>query len=90
MCLSPTIGKQKVATLIYSGLTHNIISKWVVNHLKLLVVPTELFQVKVANNKLMRCQGRFTGVLITFQGILFHLTLSILPLTNLDLVFGVQ
>ena len=79
-----------MAVLIDSGSTHNFISEKVANLLQLLVVPTRPFNVKVANENPLKCQGRFEQVSILLQGIPFSLTLYSLPLIGLDLVLGIQ
>jgi len=58
--------------------------------LQLLVVPTEPFNVKVANGGPLKCQGRFENVQVLLQGIPFTLTLYSLPLIGLDMVLGVH
>ena len=84
------IGHYEVVVLIDSGSTHNFISEKVANLLQLPVVPTEPFNVKVANGGPLRCQGRFEDVRVLLQGIPFVLTLYALPLSGLDLVLGVH
>ena len=79
-----------MVVLIDSGSTHNFISKKVANLLQLLVVSTRPFNVKVANGNPLKCQERFEHVLVILQGIPFSLTLYSLPLTELDLVLGIQ
>ncbi|KAF5468387.1 hypothetical protein F2P56_012540 [Juglans regia] len=58
--------------------------------LKLPVVPTEAFSVRVANGEKLKCRGRYDQVQVELQGTEFYLTLFSLPLTGLDLVLGVQ
>ncbi|RVW13613.1 Transposon Ty3-I Gag-Pol polyprotein [Vitis vinifera] len=58
--------------------------------LKLPVIPTETFPVRVANGERLTCQGRYDKVRIELQGTEFYLTLFSLPLSGLDLVLGVQ
>jgi len=86
------IGPYEVAVLndSDSGSTYNFISEKVANFLQLLVVPTRPFNVKVANENPLKCQGRFEQVSILLQGIPFSLTLYSLPLIGLDLVLGIQ
>ncbi|XP_020241395.1 uncharacterized protein LOC109819859 [Asparagus officinalis] len=84
------IGPCEVVVLIDSGSTHNFISKKMANLLQLPVLPTEPFNVKVANGEPLKCQGRFENVPIMLQGIPFVLTLYALPLIGLDLVLGVH
>ena len=55
------------------------------------MVPTEPFNVKVANGDPLKCQGRFENVSVLLQGIPFTLsTLYSLPLIGLDMVLGVH
>ncbi|KAL6312286.1 hypothetical protein AAG906_017119 [Vitis piasezkii] len=51
------IGAHDVVVLIDSGSTHNFISECMANLLRLPVVPTESFTVRVANGENLRCQG---------------------------------
>lgn len=90
MRVDATIRSERIVILIDSDSTHNFISERVASLLKLLVFPTQAFSIKVANGNPMRCHGRFENVSVNIQGILFHLTLFALPLTDLDLVLGVQ
>lgn len=84
------IGQCEMIVLIDSGSTHNFISERIANILKLPVIPTEPFTVKVANGRTLQCQGRFENVQVILQGIPFSLTLYALPLLGLDLVLGVH
>ena len=84
------IGPYEVVVLIDSGSTHNFINKKMANMLQLPVLPTEPFNVKVANGEPLKCQVRFENVPIMLQGIPFVLTLYALPLMGLDLVLGVH
>ena len=84
------IGAHDVVVLIDSGSTHNFISERMANLLRLPMVPTESFTVRVANGENLRCQGRFEEVQINLQGTIFSLTLYSLPLTGLDIVLGIQ
>ena len=90
MRIAARIGAHDVVVLIDSGSTHNFISECMANLLRLLVVPTESFTVRVANGENLRCQGRFEEVQINLQGIIFSLTLYSLPLIGLDIVLGIQ
>lgn len=84
------IGHYEVVVPIDNGSTHNFVSEKVANLLKLPVVPTGPFNVKVANENPLKCQGRFEHVQVVLQGIPFSFTLYSLPLTGLDLALGVQ
>jgi hypothetical protein len=56
------IGPYEMIVLIDSGSTHNFISEKVANMLQLPVVPTDSFNVRVANGGPLKCQGRFENV----------------------------
>jgi len=90
MRIAARIGSYDVITLIDSGSTHNFISERLANGMRLSVVPTTTFTVRVANGKKLRCQGRFEEVGVDLQGTHFSLSLYSLPLTRLDLVLGIQ
>ncbi|KAA8524548.1 hypothetical protein F0562_010971 [Nyssa sinensis] len=90
MRLAARIGFHDVIVLIDSGSTHNFISERMANLLRLPVVPTEAFTVRVASGTNLRCQGRFEDVKVDLQGTIFSLTLYSLPLTGLDVVLGIQ
>lgn len=85
-----TIQRQNLVALIDSESTHNFINDRIVGRLRLTVIPTQPFIMKVANDKPLNCRGRFEDVPITIQAIVFTLTLYSLPLMGLDLVLGVQ
>lgn len=89
MRVTAKIGHHEVVVLIDSGSTHNFISEKVAYLLHLPVIPTESFTVRVANGNRLQCQGRYEQVHVILQGIPFFLTLYSLPLTGLDLVFGI-
>jgi hypothetical protein len=84
------IGPYEIVVLIDSGSTHNFISEKVASLLQLPVIPTDSFNVRVANGRPLQCQGRFENVHISLQGIPFILTLYALPLVGLDVVLGVH
>ena len=60
--IAARIGAYDVVVLINSGSTHNFINERMANLLRLPVVPTESFMVRVANGENLRCQGRFEEV----------------------------
>ncbi|KAA8519438.1 hypothetical protein F0562_013687 [Nyssa sinensis] len=90
MRMTATMGSLEVVVLIDSGSTHNFISDCLASMLRLPVVPTEIFNVRVANGERLKCQGRFDKVMVNLQGIEFYLTLFSLSLSGLDLVLGIQ
>jgi len=90
MRITTRIGSNDVIALIESGSTHNFISERLANALRILVVPTTTFTVRVANGEKLKCQGRSEEVGVDLQGTHFSLTLYSLPLTGLDLVLGIQ
>ena len=90
MRITAKICARDVIVLIDSGSTHNSISERMANLLRLPVVPTQPFTVRVANGENLKCQGRFEEVQIDLHGTIFSLTLYSLPLTGLDVVLGIQ
>ncbi|KAJ0014799.1 hypothetical protein Pint_21057 [Pistacia integerrima] len=83
-------GSQQVMVLIGSGSTHNLLSEKVAKLVRLPMVPTKSFVVRVANGERLICEGRFEKVQVNLQGITFSLTLYSLPLTRLDMVLDIQ
>nr|TKS04095.1 hypothetical protein D5086_0000146500 [Populus alba] len=57
--ISVKIGSHHVTVLIDSGSTHNFISERMANLLRLSVMPSYTFSVRVANEENLRCKGRF-------------------------------
>ncbi|RVW63788.1 Transposon Tf2-2 polyprotein [Vitis vinifera] len=90
MRVTAKMGPHEVMVLIDSGSTHNFISNRLANKLRLPVIPTETFPVRVANGERLKCQGRYDKVWVELQGTKFYLTLFSLPLSGLDLVLSVQ
>ena len=90
MRITAKIYAHDVIVLIDSGSTHNFISEHMANLLRLPVVPTQPFTVRVANGENLKCQGRFEEVQIDLHGTIFSLTLYSLPLTGLDVILGIQ
>lgn len=90
MRMTAKMGPYEVAVLIDSGSTHNFISDQLASMLKLPMVTTEAFTVRVANGERLQCQGHYDKVLKELQGTKFYLTLFSLPLSGLDLVLGIQ
>ena len=90
MRVAAKVGPVEVMVLVDSGSTHNFISTKMANMLQLPIIPTEPFTVRVANGEQFNCHGRFENVQVMLQNIPFSLTLYSLPLTNLDIVLGIQ
>ncbi|XP_042941551.1 uncharacterized protein LOC122288885 [Carya illinoinensis] len=90
MRITAKICAHDVVILIDSGSTHNFISERMANLLRLPIVPTETFTVRVANGENLKCQGRFEEVQINLHGTIFSLTLYSLPLSGIDVVLGIQ
>ena len=59
MRVAAKIGSLEVVALIDSGSTHNFISDRVAHLLRLSVVPTNPFKVRVTNGEKLSCQWRF-------------------------------
>nr|TKS18113.1 hypothetical protein D5086_0000005960 [Populus alba] len=89
MRVDAKVGFVNAVVLIDSGFTHNFISTRMADRLRLPVVPTETFTVRVANGARLQCQGKFEKVQVLLQEIHFSLTLYSLPLADLDIVLGV-
>jgi len=90
MRVDAKMGLFEVVVLIDSGSTHNFMSTHMADLLRLPVIPTEAFTIRVANGARLQCQGKFKKVQVLLQGIPFSLTLYSLPLASLDVVLGVQ
>ena len=90
MRVKAKIGPYEIIVLIDSGSTHNFISTRLANLLKLPIIPTAAFPVKVANGEKLACQGKFENIQILIQDIPFFLTVYALPISGLDLVLGIQ
>jgi hypothetical protein len=90
MRVTTKIGSHAIFTLIDSGSTHNFISEQMANLLRLPVVSTKAFTIRVANGKNLKCQEKFNEVQVDLQDSIFSLTLYSLPITGLDLVLGIQ
>ncbi|KAA8542937.1 hypothetical protein F0562_024089 [Nyssa sinensis] len=90
MQMMAKLGSHEVIVLVDSGSTHNFVSERIARLLRMPVVPTEPFTIRVANGENMKCQGRFEGVRVDLQDTPFSLTLYSFPLTGLDLVLGIQ
>ncbi|KAJ0038326.1 hypothetical protein Pint_22247 [Pistacia integerrima] len=90
MRVAAKVGQHDIVVLIDSGSTYNFISEKIANLLQLPVVPTEPFDVTVANGSPLKCKRRFDHVQILLQGIPFSLNFYSLPLIGLDLVLCVQ
>ena len=90
MQITAKICTHDVIVLIDSGSTHNFISECMANLLRLPVVPTQPFTVRVANGENLKCQGRSEEVQIDLHDTIFSLTFYSLPLTGLDVVLGIQ
>ena len=80
----------EIIALIDSGSIHNFISTCLANLLKLPIIPTTAFPIKVANGEKLACQGKFEKIQILIRDILFSLTVYALPISGLDLVLGIQ
>lgn len=89
MRVTARIGHYKVVVLIDSGSTHNFISDKVADLLRLLVIPTEPFNVRVANGQPLKCQGRSDNIRVLLQGIPFSISFYSLPITINWVRFGV-
>ena len=75
--------------LIDSSSTHNFISSRMANILRLPIIPTAGFSVRVAKRETLSCKRKFERVQVLLQEVLFSLTLYSLRITGLDMVLGV-
>jgi len=89
MRVTAKIGSHAIFTLIDTGSTHNFISERMANLLRLPVVSTKAFTIRVANEENLKCQEKFNEVQVDLQGSIVSLTLYSLPITGLDLVLGI-
>jgi hypothetical protein len=85
MRVTARISSNDIFTLIDSRSTHNFISECMANLLRLPVVSTNAFTIRVANGKNLKCQEKFNEVKVDLQGSIFSL-----PFTGLDLVLEIQ
>lgn len=76
--------------LIDSGFILNFIINRVARHLKLPVISTPSFLVKVVNGEPKKCSSQFEIVTMSNRGIPFTITFYSLALTGLHVVLGVQ
>jgi hypothetical protein len=75
MRVTAKIGSNDIFTLIDSRSTHNFISKRMANLLRLPVVSTNAFTVRVANGENLKCQENFNEVQVDLQGSIFFLNI---------------
>jgi hypothetical protein len=62
MRVTARIGSNDIFTLIDSGSTHNFISECMANLLRLPMVSTNAFIVRVANGENLKCQEKFNEI----------------------------
>ncbi|KAJ0084052.1 hypothetical protein Patl1_30306 [Pistacia atlantica] len=62
MCIIAKMSPHEVVVLVNSGSTNNFISDRLANLLRLPVIPTKAFFVRVANGEKLKCQGRYDKV----------------------------
>ncbi|KAH9722902.1 hypothetical protein KPL70_006891 [Citrus sinensis] len=62
MRVAASIKSQSIVVLIDSGSTHSFLNEKVASTLRLPVVPTKSFTVRVANGERLMCQGRYEKV----------------------------
>ncbi|KAH9753704.1 hypothetical protein KPL71_015173 [Citrus sinensis] len=62
MRVTATVGPYEIMVLIDSGSTHNFISSRMANMLRLPIIPTAGFLVRVANGETLSCKGKFERV----------------------------
>lgn len=64
MRVTAKVGPYHIIVFIDSGSTHNFISSRMANMLRLPIVPTTGFSVRVANGETLTCTGKFEKVQI--------------------------
>ncbi|KAJ0027601.1 hypothetical protein Pint_36394 [Pistacia integerrima] len=66
ICKTARMGPHEVVVLVDSRSMHNFISDHLENLLRLPIIPTEAFSVRVANGEKLKCQGRYDKVLTLY------------------------
>jgi hypothetical protein len=79
MHVDAKVGLFEIVVLIDSGSTHNFMSTRMADLLRLPVVPTEAFTVRVANGARLQCQGSSKKYRFFFREFLFHLRFTHFP-----------
>ena len=82
------IGTIEVLLLVDSGSTHNFINATLVAKVGLKPIAIEPFEVKMASEDKMKCEGLVKEVKMNVQGVRVVADLHILPLVELDIVLG--
>ncbi|KAE8676551.1 hypothetical protein F3Y22_tig00111584pilonHSYRG00153 [Hibiscus syriacus] len=90
MRVKAIIGVHEVVTLIDSGSTHNFFCDRVAKTLHFPVKPTTPFTVRVANEEILSCKGKYDKLMVNLQGNEFHLDFFSMPLNGLDMMLGIQ
>lgn len=80
----------RVNVLIDGGSTHNFIQARVAKHLHLPTIPTAPLQVTVGNNIILPCDQFCPQTPLSLQGHAFTVDFHILPLSEVDIVLGIQ
>ncbi|XP_057803166.1 uncharacterized protein LOC131018464 [Salvia miltiorrhiza] len=89
MRFSGKIENHSIHFLVDSGASLNFIGPHIAKKLHRAVVEQNAFNVRVANGEKLECRERFDDVLVTIQGLEFHVTLYTLPVIGADIVLGV-
>lgn len=84
------IGKHKVATLVDSGSTHNLIQDRIAKLLDLPAQQARSFQVLVGNGEELKCSSICPQVPLQMGPNQFLVDLYVLPISGAELVLGVQ
>ncbi|RRT32063.1 hypothetical protein B296_00036097 [Ensete ventricosum] len=82
--------QQSVIILIYAGNTHNFISNKVATHLMLQKEDYNGFEVKVANDQILKCNQKCPRVKLILQEQGVVADLFLLPLDGFDIVLDID
>lgn len=85
-----SIHNSRVTVLINGGSTHNFIQLRVAKYLQLPTILTNPLQVTIGNGTSLPCDQLCSHTLISLQGHEFHVDLHVLPISDADIVLGIQ
>lgn len=86
MRVTTKVGPYEIMVMIDSSSTHNFISSRMANMLRLPIIPTIGFLVRVTNEETLSCTKKFEQVQVLLQDVHFTLTFNSLHITGLDMV----
>ena len=82
------VQRKSVIILINSGSTHNFVDIALFSQLHIPVDSTQILEVKIANDEVLRTHGLCKYVPIVLQGHQFFIQLHVLPMGRCDLILG--